>query len=107
MGNVLRIADKPPISVDRSCSVLDAVRTMTQKRIGAVLVLDDGRAAGIFTERDVMGKVVLNRLDLETTHVADVMTSPVLTVRADADDATVLALMAEKHIRHVPVVDVE
>jgi CBS domain-containing protein len=78
---------------------------MAEKHVGAMLVLDDGRPAGIFTERDLMMKVVLERRDPDRTRIADVMTSPVLPVREDADLDEAVRLMLERHIRHLPLVD--
>jgi CBS domain-containing protein len=78
---------------------------MHVEHIGAVAVVKGNTLVGIFSERDLMNRVVLQRLDVDKTHVGDVMTSPVETIRRDltADDA--LKLMLEKHIRHLPVVD--
>jgi CBS domain-containing protein len=100
-------ASKPPISVPRDITVIAAVRLMASKRVGALLVLDDERPAGIFTERDLMLKVVLEGRDPGTTLIADVMTSPVVPIREDAglDDAVHLMLM--RHFRHLPLVDRE
>lgn len=106
MGNVLsNKASRPPISVSRTMTVMGAVRLMADKKVGAVLVLEDGCAAGIFTERDLMLKVVLKGLDPERTLIADVLTSPVVPIREDADLDEAVRLMLKKHIRHLPMVD--
>jgi len=86
---------------------MDAVRTMHEERIGAIAVVDNGRLSGIFSERDLMNRVVLQRRDTDNTPVGDVMTSPVITIErtSTADDA--LKLMDEKHIRHLPVVNID
>jgi CBS domain-containing protein len=86
---------------------MEAVRAMVGDNVGATVVLDGVRLAGVFTERDVVTRVVLRRLNPETTPVAEVMTRAVLTVREDTDRSTALRLMNENHIRHLPVVDVE
>ena len=104
MGNVLRLAQRPAIGVPKDASVREAARTMVDNRIGAVLVYDAGVPAGIFSERDVMGRVVLSARDPETTRVGDVMSAPLLTFPADGDPRAALTLMLEKHIRHLPVV---
>ena len=108
MGIVLlNKADKPAISVSKDAKVIDAVRIMVQNRVGATVVLENGRCAGIFTERDVMSKVVLHGLDPKTTPVSTVMTSPVIPIDQNADPIDAMKLMIEKHIRHLPVVDAD
>ena len=104
---LLRLARRPPVTIRRESTVLEAVRVMLNERVGAALVLEDGRAVGVFTERDLMGKVVAERRDPETTKVAAVMTSPVLTIPSEAEPAAALELMLEKHIRHLPIVDIQ
>jgi CBS domain-containing protein len=98
---------KPVVSVEKGATVMDAVRAMVERNVGATVVLDGIRLVGVFTERDVVTRVVLRRLDPETTPVAEVMTTKVLTVREDADRSSVLRLMSDHHIRHLPVVDAE
>ena len=101
--NLLSIAHVPPVAVSPEDTVITAVDFSLPHRVGAVAVIEKGKLVGIFTERDVMLKVVHGRLDPETTKVRAVMTAPVLTVQPDADIAEVLRLMVEKHIRHLPV----
>lgn len=100
-------ASKPAFCVPREITVLDAVRLMVDKRIGAALIADDGRPAGIFTERDLMNKVVAQGKDPARVRVGEVMTSPVIPVLADADVDDAVHLMLDRHIRHLPVVDRE
>jgi CBS domain-containing protein len=102
---LLRLARRPPVTIRRDSTVIEAVRVMLDNQVGAALVLEDGRAVGVFTERDVMGKVVAERRDPETTKVSAVMTSPVHTIPAEADPAAALELMLDKHVRHLPLVD--
>jgi CBS domain-containing protein len=104
---LLNKASKPPFGVPREITVLDAVRLMTDKRVGAALIIDDGRPAGIFTERDLMTKVVAQGKDPARVRVGEVMTSPVVPVRVDADVDDALHLMLQRHIRHLPLVDLE
>src|SRR4030095_8115660 len=102
---LLRIARTPLVTVSLNATVMQAVRTMDQESIGAVGITQDDVLVGIFSERDLMRRVVSKKLDPETTQVRDVMTSPVEAISRDfaADDA--LKLMLEKHIRHLPIVD--
>ena len=74
--------------------------------MGAVLVLEAGHPSGIFTERVLMLKVVRQQRDSSTTPLSAVMTTPVLTLEAGVKPAKALAFMLERHIRHLPVVDV-
>ena len=94
-------------SVGMSATVLDAVRAMVASEVGATIVLDGQRLAGMFTERDVVRRVVMKGLDPKTTPVAEVMTKSVITVRETTDRPSVLKLMNEHHIRHLPVVDAQ
>jgi CBS domain-containing protein len=104
---LLRITRTPLVTVSEHANVMDAVRTMYGEHIGAVAVVDDNRLIGIFSERDLMNRVVLKGLDPLMTRVGDVMSSPVVTIQRalTADDA--LKLMDEKHIRHLPVVNTD
>ena len=92
-------------SVRSEQSVLDAVRLMAEKGIGAVLVIDEGRLSGIFSERDYARKVILEDRASHNTPVSDIMTrDPVTTTRA-ASVAECLSLMTNKRFRHLPVVE--
>src|SRR5438552_5128985 len=104
---LLRITRTPLVPVSATATVMAAVRTMHEEHIGAIAVVDNGRLTGIFSERDLMNRVVLQRRDPVNTSVGDVMTSPVITIErtSTADDA--LKLMDEKHIRHLPVVSID
>ncbi len=104
---LLRLARRPPVTIRRDATVQEAVRVMLDNQVGAALVLEDGRAVGMFTERDVMGKVVAEKLDPGTTKISAVMTSPVHTIPAEAEPAAALELMIDKHIRHLPLVDIQ
>jgi CBS domain-containing protein len=93
-------------SIGPAANVLSAAELMNEHKIGALVVIDEtGKVAGMFTERDVLHRVVAKRLDPATTAVSAVMTSAVLCCRADTplDDAR--AAMKNKRIRHLPVVD--
>jgi CBS domain-containing protein len=104
---LLRITRMPLVTVIAGASVMDAVRTMNEEHIGAIAVVQNDRLAGIFSERDLMYRVVLEGRDPDRTQVGDVMTSPVITIERSmtADDA--LRLMDEKQIRHLPVVNAD
>ena len=92
-------------SVAPSTSVFDALQLMAEKNIGALLVLEDDRPAGIFTERDYARKVVLQKRSSKDTRIADVMTARVLGVGPDQSAEECMVLMTDKHVRHLPVME--
>jgi len=91
--------------VSRTVTVREAIETMAAAQVGSVVIVEDGRLEGIFSERDVMLRVVLEGRDPRLTAVEEVMTSPVQTigVRTTGDEA--LRIMLQEHIRHLPLVD--
>jgi CBS domain-containing protein len=105
MDYLLRLSHHPPIVIGRDSSVLEAVKLMSKIRVGAIGVVDGEKLIGIFTERDLMVRVVLNSREPSTTAVADVMTAPVESVRPDGDPQRALEQMVDHHIRHLPVTD--
>jgi len=92
-------------SVPAAATVADAVREMNHHKIGCVLIMDEGRLTGIFTERDVLTRVVANDINPRATPVAQVMTEEVNTVAPEATMEEVMTLFAEKRCRHLPVVE--
>jgi CBS domain-containing protein len=82
-----------------------AVERMNAKRIGAVLVVEDGQTIGIFTERDVLVRVVARGLDPTTTTVRKVMTTEPVTIAPDATIAHAMSVITDSRCRHLPVVD--
>jgi CBS domain-containing protein len=86
-------------------TVIDAVRKMNAEKIGAVLVMDGERLVGIFTERDVLCRVVDQQRDAAATRVAEVMTSDPIVVKSEATVSEAMAIVSEKRCRHLPVVE--
>ena len=86
-------------------SVLDALQRMAEKRIGALLVMEGETIVGIVTERDYARKVVLHSRSSKDTAVSEIMTSAVMYVHPRQTNAECMALMTDKRIRHLPVMD--
>lgn len=93
------------VSVPPNESVLNAARLMNERGIGGLVVTEGADVIGIFTERDILRRVVAEGRDPGSTRVRDVMTTPVIRGRAEAKLEEVRALMTDKRIRHLPVVD--
>ncbi len=94
------------VSVGLDCTVLDAARLMMQGRIGGVLVMDaDAMVVGIFTERDVLGRIVAEQRDPALTMIKDVMTAKPLTVSSLTTLDACSTLMTQRRVRHLPVMD--
>lgn len=85
-------------------TVLDALKLMAEKNIGAVLVVDNDQLTGIFSERDYARKVILKDRSSGDTRIAEVMTSQVITIEPDQRIEECMIIMSDKHIRHLPVV---
>ncbi|MCC5865520.1 MAG: CBS domain-containing protein [Wenzhouxiangella sp.] len=108
MHNVQHILDDKGheiISVAPDEMVIEAVKRMAEKSIGALLVLADGEVKGMFSERDYARKVILAGRASRETRVEEVMTSPVITISPLLTAAEGLELMTRKRIRHLPVID--
>ena len=88
-------------------SIFEAVAEMNRLRIGAIVILENGKLAGIFTERDVLRRVVGAGVDTKVMLVSDVMTRDVLTVTPETTVEEVAAMFTEKRCRHLPVVSGE
>lgn len=92
-------------SVSSDQTVLEALKLMADKNIGAVLVVDDGQLTGIFSERDYARKIVLKDRHSDDTLVREVMTPRVITIEPDQGLDECMVIMSDKHIRHLPVMD--
>jgi CBS domain-containing protein len=101
---ILRIAKASTAAVTSSATVMEAVRKMKDANVGAVVVLDNGVLQGMFSERDVLLRIVFEKKDPERTRVKDVMTTNVIAIRKDTKPDEAVKLMWDKHIRHLPVI---
>jgi len=101
--SLLKIASAPPAVVETNATVLEAVERMAEHGVGAVAIVESGQLRGIFTERDVMLRVVLRQLKPREVRVGEVMTSPVESISDDTSEKEALTQMVERHIRHLPI----
>lgn len=97
------IISQAPLAMDESASVWDAVELMNEKAAGAVVVTSAQQPVGIFTERDVLNRVVAKKLDARTTRLKDVMTSPLIAMPVTAAVGEVLDQMYRRDIRNMPI----
>lgn len=101
--DVLSTKDAHLHTIDADATVLEATRLMNQHKIGALVVTDGGRVSGIFTERDVLRRVVAEQALPAEVRVGQVMTRDVICVEPDTDLDEVSAIMKTRRVRHVPV----
>jgi CBS domain-containing protein len=100
------LAGKPEVySVAPQVTVYDALREMAARNVGALVVEEEGRLVGIFSERDYARKVVLLGKSSHDTPVREIMTTKVVTIDPDRTAGECMALMTEKRFRHVPVME--
>jgi CBS domain-containing protein len=105
--SLLKIASVPPATVALGATVLEAVEVMAEHGVGAVAIVDANQIRGIFTERDVMLRVVLRHRNPKEVRVGEVMTSPAETISDDTSEEDALVHMVERHVRHLPIVGQE
>jgi CBS domain-containing protein len=103
--SILRLCDEDSAVVRPGTTVADAIQLMLLRRVGAVAVVDGSQLAGIFTERDVLRKLALSGRDPAKIPVSELMTAPVETIGPDTRSEVALALMNERHFRHLPIMD--
>lgn len=103
--NIIQTKGNDVYSVPSSVMVYQALELMFEKNIGALLVIDDGRFAGIFTERHYARKLILRGKSSRETTVGEAMTAHPVTVTPDTGIDECMRIMTEKKIRHLPVLD--
>src|ERR1035438_9423410 len=92
-------------AVASTITITEAVAEMNKKRIGCIIVSDEGKIVGIFTERDVLLRVVGADLDPKKVLISEVMTKNVLSVTSDTTVEQTMVIFADKKCRHLPVID--
>jgi CBS domain-containing protein len=107
LRSILRRKPGAVYSVARDASVYDAVAKMSDKQVGALLVLDGGKLAGIVSERDYARKVILKGKSSRDTRVGEIMSAPVISVTPDTPVSHCMRLMSSHRIRHLAVLEGE
>ncbi|MCP4127712.1 MAG: CBS domain-containing protein [Gammaproteobacteria bacterium] len=105
MKDIIAVKGNKIWSVDLGRTVFEALELMAEKEIGALLVMDGDRIKGLFSERDYARKVILKGRTSQHTNISDVMTNQVIYITPEHSAEQCMALMTEKHIRHLPVMD--
>ena len=95
----------PLVSVSSAATVLDALALMARHDVGALIVIDDGRLTGVFSERDYARKVILHGKTSKELAVADIMTPHVVRIGLDDSVEACMTLMTDNRVRHLPVVE--
>ena len=105
IGEILDAKGRDVIGIASDATVFDAVKLMVERNVGALLVTDGDEITGIFTERDYLRRIAVEGRRSRDTLVRDVMSAPVIVIPADASVEEGMAMMSERRIRHLPVVD--
>jgi CBS domain-containing protein len=105
VSHLLDAKGRDVLSISPDASVLDAIRTMAEKSVGALVVIDDGVLVGIVSERDYARKVILKGRSSDTTAVREIMTTDVITTTGAESVERCMNIVTEERIRHLPVVE--
>ena len=105
LADIIAVKGSTVHSVAPEATVLDAVRAMNRQKIGALLVRNGTEVVGIFTERDVLCRVLDSEREPATTTVAEVMSTELVAVRPTTRVEEAMAVITEKRCRHLPVLD--
>jgi CBS domain-containing protein len=103
--NILETKGSTIFTITPDTTVYHALELMVEKNVSALLVMENDKLAGIFTERDYARKVVLKGKKSQETQVSDIMTRDLITVTSESSIDECMELMTGKYIRHLPVVD--
>jgi CBS domain-containing protein len=98
------IAERPLYTIGKEKTVAEAAKFMSEKNVGAVPVVEENRLVGIFSERDVLTRVISKGIDPQAATVADVMTTKIVVAEANEQYESCLRKMQQAHCRHLPIV---
>ena len=105
VSDILEGKGRSVLDVDGSATVLEAITKMVESNVGSLLVFEGDRLAGIVTERDYLRRVTLEGRDERTTPVREIMSSPIVYATPESSIEECMAVMTERRIRHLPVLD--
>jgi CBS domain-containing protein len=102
---LLKVKGERVWTISKETTVLESLELMAEKRIGSLVVIEDGQVIGIFTERDYARMVGPKRRNPEETRIEEVMTRELITIDLNQTVNDCMVLMTDNHIRHLPVMD--
>lgn len=105
VAELLAKKEQSLLSIDPNATVMEAATMMNEHRVGALLVCEDDQLEGIFTERDILRRIIGEKRDPETTAVGQVMTTEVACCKPDTTVEQARLTFRDKRVRHLPVVD--
>ncbi len=105
VSNILRAKGNATFSITPGTTVYNALELMVEKNVSALVVLENEKLAGIFTERDYARKVILKGKASRETLISEIMTAQVITVSPDSSIDDCMRIMTNKFIRHLPVLE--
>lgn len=107
VSDILDEKGREVLSIDGDATVFDAIKRMVEANVGSLLVFESGRLAGIVTERDYLRRVALEGRTEKETAVREIMTAPLVYVTPDTTLDECMAVVTERRIRHLPVLDAD
>jgi CBS domain-containing protein len=102
---VQQVMNRKPIKLDGAMPIIEAARQMRAANVGAVIISDDGKIAGIVTDRDITVRAVAQGRDPTTTHLAEICSGELTTLSPEDDIDRAIQIMRDKAVRRLPVVD--
>jgi CBS domain-containing protein len=103
VSDILEEKGRSVLSIEGEATVFDAIKRMVEANVGSLLVFEDGKLAGIVTERDYLRRVALEGRTEKETPVRDIMSAPLVYVTPETSLDECMAVMTERRIRHLPV----
>jgi CBS domain-containing protein len=105
VSDILRSKGGDVLQIEATETVFDAIKKMVEANVGSILVTDSGQIVGIMTERDYLRKIVLEGRTSRETQVGEIMSSPLVYVTPQTTIEECMAVMTDRRIRHLPVVE--
>jgi IMP dehydrogenase len=105
VASILETKGGDILQIEGAATVLDAIKRMVEANVGSLLVMEDGKLAGIVTERDYLRRVALEGREENETPVREIMSAPLVYVTPETSIDECMAVMTERRIRHLPVLD--